>query len=177
MHAQCMHLQKWQVEKQPKSQHSSFICCACHSALPWASHWSQFPGSAPHLGPVMHCIVVSRDRCCHHANDTAASSAVQVIRHYHGHLSGVYSLALHPTLDLLMTGGRDSVCRVWDMRSKVQAHVLTGHDDTVCSILSQPTDPQVTTSIYHSFNLSTNQPINQLINRSINQSTHQSTNS
>ena len=42
-----------------------------------------------------------------------------------------------------MTGGRDSVCRVWDMRSKVQAHVLTGHDDTVCSILSQGSDPQV----------------------------------
>lgn len=68
---------------------------------------------------------------------------VQVIRHYHGHLSGIYSLALHPNLDLLMTGGRDSVCRVWDMRSKVQAHVLSGHDDTVCSILSQASDPQV----------------------------------
>jgi len=67
-----------------------------------------------------------------------------VIRHYHGHLSGVYSLKLHPTLDILMTGGRDSVCRVWDMRSKVQVHCLTGHDDTVCSILSQGTDPQVT---------------------------------
>lgn len=37
---------------------------------------------------------------------------VQVIRSYHGHLSGVYCLALHPTLDILMTGGRDSVCRV-----------------------------------------------------------------
>ena len=45
----------------------------------------------------------------------------QVIRHYHGHLSGVYSLALHPTLDVLMTGGRDSVCRVWDMRTKCAA--------------------------------------------------------
>jgi hypothetical protein len=33
---------------------------------------------------------------------------------------------------------------VWDMRSKVQVHCLTGHDDTVCSILSQGTDPQVT---------------------------------
>ena len=33
----------------------------------------------------------------------------KVIRHYHGHLSGVYSLSLHPTLDLLVTGGRDSV--------------------------------------------------------------------
>jgi hypothetical protein len=44
----------------------------------------------------------------------------QVIRHYHGHLSGVYSLALHPELDILLTGGRDSVCRVWDMRTRVQ---------------------------------------------------------
>lgn len=42
----------------------------------------------------------------------------QVIRHYHGHLSGVYALAVHPTLDVLMTGGRDAVCRVWDMRTK-----------------------------------------------------------
>lgn len=46
-------------------------------------------------------------------------SWLQVIRHYHGHLSGVYALALHPQLDVLMTGGRDSVCRVWDMRTKV----------------------------------------------------------
>lgn len=38
---------------------------------------------------------------------------MQVIRSYHGHLSGVYCLALHPTLDILMTGGRDSVCRVY----------------------------------------------------------------
>lgn len=37
----------------------------------------------------------------------------QVIRSYHGHLSGVYCLALHPTIDILFTGGRDSVCRVW----------------------------------------------------------------
>ncbi|XP_039028842.1 protein pleiotropic regulator PRL2-like [Hibiscus syriacus] len=27
-------------------------------------------------------------------------------------LSGVYYLALHPTIDILLTGGRDSVCRV-----------------------------------------------------------------
>lgn len=69
--------------------------------------------------------------------------APQVIRAYHGHLSGVYSLALHPTLDVLMTGGRDSVCRVWDMRTKLQVHCLSGHTQTVCSILAQPTDPQV----------------------------------
>jgi WD40 repeat protein len=44
----------------------------------------------------------------------------KVIRHYHGHLSAVFCMKLHPTLDLLMTGGRDSVCRVWDMRTKHQ---------------------------------------------------------
>lgn len=37
----------------------------------------------------------------------------KVIRNYHGHLSGVYSLAQHPTLDVIMTGGRDSGTRVW----------------------------------------------------------------
>lgn len=62
---------------------------------------------------------------------------------YHGHLSGVYSIALHPELDLLMTGGRDSVVRVWDMRSKVQAMVLSGHEQTVCSLLTDAADPQV----------------------------------
>jgi WD40 repeat protein len=67
----------------------------------------------------------------------------QVIRSYHGHLSGVYCIALHPSLDILMTGGRDSVVRVWDMRTKVQAMVLSGHDQTVCSLLAQAADPQV----------------------------------
>ncbi len=36
----------------------------------------------------------------------------KVIRHYHGHLSAVFALALHPILDVLITGGRDSVARV-----------------------------------------------------------------
>lgn len=66
-----------------------------------------------------------------------------MIRNYHGHLSGVFCLALHPTLDLLMSGGRDSVCRVWDMRTKVQVHCLSGHEDSVSSIITNPTDPQV----------------------------------
>jgi pleiotropic regulator 1 len=69
----------------------------------------------------------------------------KVIRHYHGHLSGVYSLALHPKLDLLVTGGRDSTARVWDMRSKAEVHVLTGHENTVVSLLAQSLDPQVVT--------------------------------
>jgi pleiotropic regulator 1 len=60
-----------------------------------------------------------------------------VIRSYHGHLSGVYSLSLHPTLDLLVTGGRDSVARVWDMRTKQQVFVLSGHQATVAGVACQ----------------------------------------
>ena len=36
----------------------------------------------------------------------------QVIRHYHGHLSAVYDLDLHPTIDVLVTCSRDSTARV-----------------------------------------------------------------
>lgn len=35
----------------------------------------------------------------------------QVIRHYHGHLSGVYSVAIHPVLNILFSGGRDGTVR------------------------------------------------------------------
>jgi pleiotropic regulator 1 len=69
----------------------------------------------------------------------------QVVRHYHGHLSGVCCLRLHPTLDLLVTGGRDAVARVWDIRTKTAVHVLSGHDNTVASLLVHATHPQVVT--------------------------------
>ena len=36
----------------------------------------------------------------------------QVVRHYHGHLSAIYSLDLHPTIDVLFTCGRDATTRV-----------------------------------------------------------------
>ena len=53
------------------------------------------------------------------------------MRHYHGHLSGVYSIAMHPSLDIIVTGGRDATARVWDMRTCSQIHVLGGHNHTV----------------------------------------------
>lgn len=37
---------------------------------------------------------------------------LQVIRHYHGHLSAVYAMDLHPTIDVLVTCGRDATARV-----------------------------------------------------------------
>lgn len=69
----------------------------------------------------------------------------KVIRQYHGHLSGIYSLALHPTLDVLVTAGRDASARVWDMRTKAQVHVLSGHTGTIASVACQSSDPQVIT--------------------------------
>ncbi len=71
--------------------------------------------------------------------------ANKVIRHYHGHLSGVYALSLHPTLDVLVTSGRDASARVWDMRTKAQIHVLSGHTATVADVKCQESDPQVIT--------------------------------
>jgi pleiotropic regulator 1 len=61
------------------------------------------------------------------------------VRHYHGHLSAVYGLALHPTIDVLVSCGRDSTARVWDIRTKVNIHTLTGHSSTVSSVACQAT--------------------------------------
>lgn len=74
----------------------------------------------------------------------------KVIRHYHGHLSGVFCINVHPVLDLLVTGGRDSVARVWDMRTKHQIHVLGGHTNAVSSLITSGADPQVITGSHDS---------------------------
>jgi pleiotropic regulator 1 len=63
------------------------------------------------------------------------------VRHYHGHLSGIYTIALHPELDVLVTGGRDATARVWDMRTKAQIHCLAGHSNTVEDIICQGDEP------------------------------------
>ena len=57
------------------------------------------------------------------------------IRKYHGHLSGVYTIAMHPELDLLISGGRDATARVWDMRTKAMVHAMP-HNDVVSSIVT-----------------------------------------
>jgi pleiotropic regulator 1 len=74
----------------------------------------------------------------------------KVIRHYHGHLSGVFCIGVHPVLDLLITGGRDSVARVWDMRTKHQIHVLGGHTNAISSLITSGADPQVITGSHDS---------------------------
>lgn len=52
-------------------------------------------------------------------------------------------MSLHPTIDVLLTGGRDATARVWDMRTKACIHTLTGHTNTVADILTQAPNPQV----------------------------------
>ena len=69
----------------------------------------------------------------------------KVTRHYHGHLSGVYACALHPTLDLLVTGSRDSTARVWDIRTARSVMTLAGHQGTVGALATNAIDPQVVT--------------------------------
>lgn len=82
----------------------------------------------------------------------------QVSTHYRECLSGTSRLfgfahdalksalhSLHPTLDVLVTAGRDASARVWDMRTKAQVHVLAGHTGTVSTVQCQESDPQVIT--------------------------------
>jgi pleiotropic regulator 1 len=88
----------------------------------------------------------------------------KVVRHYHGHLSGVFDLKIHPTLDLIVTGGRDSVARVnktspfeipdrsqvWDIRTKHEIHTLGGHNGAVGTVATNSVDPQVITGSHDS---------------------------
>ena len=46
---------------------------------------------------------------------------------------------------MLVTGGRDSVARVWDIRTKNNVHTLTGHTQTVVGLQTQALEPQVIT--------------------------------
>lgn len=55
----------------------------------------------------------------------------KAIRHYHGHLSGVYCIAVHPTLDILFTGGRDSVARVSNNLNDQLIYILTIYSSNI----------------------------------------------
>jgi pleiotropic regulator 1 len=47
-----------------------------------------------------------------HLISYVTSMLIKVSRPYYGHLNGVYCLDLLPTIDILLIGGCDSVCRV-----------------------------------------------------------------
>eukprot|EP00835_Amoeboradix_gromovi_P004487 NODE_352_length_10276_cov_0.244178.p3 type:complete len:356 gc:universal NODE_352_length_10276_cov_0.244178:1133-66(-) len=62
-------------------------------------------------------------------------TANKAIRKYHGHLHGVYCIALSDTGLWMASGGRDACCRIWDVRTRKQELVLTGHEKTISSVL------------------------------------------
>lgn len=62
------------------------------------------------------------------------------------------TIALHPTIDVLVTAGRDSTARVWDVRTKANVYTLTGHTNTIASVVTQAAEPQVSLKwcvLYH----------------------------
>lgn len=57
-----------------------------------------------------------------------------MIRHYHGHLSAVQGLTLHPSLDILITCARDATARVsvlkeFEMNDYILVAVIQGIHD------------------------------------------------
>jgi pleiotropic regulator 1 len=60
-------------------------------------------------------------------------------------------MKIHEGLGVLISGGRDSTARVWDVRVRKQVHALVGHAHTVGSILTQECEPHVITGSYDSF--------------------------
>jgi pleiotropic regulator 1 len=60
-------------------------------------------------------------------------------------------LKIHEALNVLISGGRDSAARVWDIRVRKQVHALVGHSHTVGSIVTQESEPHVITGSYDSF--------------------------
>ena len=58
----------------------------------------------------------------------------KVVRHYHGHLSAVQALAVHPTLDVLITTSRDSTARVSSFIFQISIILGVGY-------ANQSTDP------------------------------------
>ena len=68
-----------------------------------------------------------------------------IIRNFHGHLSGVYCLDLHPSLDIFASGSRDATCRIWDIRTRDSVFVLEGHDLTIFDVKLQEFQPNVIT--------------------------------
>ena len=70
----------------------------------------------------------------------------QIIRDYHGHLSGVYCVVQHPSIDqIIISGSRDSTAKVWDVRSRSDVLTLVGHKQAVNKVLAFPVEPQVVT--------------------------------
>lgn len=55
-----------------------------------------------------------------------------------GHKNGVYSLAISPDGQTLVSGSRDSTIKIWNLETGELLHTLTGHEDSVSSLAISP---------------------------------------
>jgi len=120
-----------------------FDLASGHLKLTLTGHISAIRGIAiSALTPYMYSIGEDKQVKCWDMEQN------KVIRDYHGHLSGGYCMSLLESSsgpNVLVTGGRDSVGRVWDLRTTAEVAVLAGHTQTVASISTQNVLPQVIT--------------------------------
>lgn len=70
----------------------------------------------------------------------------KVLRKFKGHFSSVTGLAVHPLLNVLVSGGRDCTTRIWDMRIKKEIKVLDVHTNAISSVLVSEESPHLITS-------------------------------
>jgi WD40 repeat protein/serine/threonine protein kinase len=67
------------------------------------------------------------------------------LKTFHGHLSGVKSVALSPDGRRIVTGSLDQTAKVWDAASGRELITLTGHRARICSVAFSPDGQRIVT--------------------------------
>ena len=107
-------------------------CSFIHWILPFAhkSCISEFFGVTDYEQKGVYYHTNQKDRADNAAGSSTEQSISEVPNNgqdqnvnidghkYHGHLSSVHSISLHPTLNLIASSGRDACIRLWDIRSR-----------------------------------------------------------
>jgi WD40 repeat protein len=63
-----------------------------------------------------------------------------------GHTSCIWSIAFHPTLPLLASGGNDKTAKVWDATTGAELLALKGHTESVNSAQFSPDGNRIVTA-------------------------------
>jgi pleiotropic regulator 1 len=66
----------------------------------------------------------------------------QIINQYQP-ITEVYTLGYLPHLNILVSGGKDHLIQIWDLRAKVSTQSLSGHKQSVTKLRTNPTLPQL----------------------------------
>lgn len=66
------------------------------------------------------------------------SNPEDAYRHLGGHDSSLTTLAYHPSGNLLASGSKDRIIKIWNLQTGEPVRVLTGHTDTIWSLAFSP---------------------------------------